>query len=336
MKALVYTAPHEMTYQDYQDPTIQDGHVIIKIHAVGICGSDMHAFHGHDPRRLPGLVLGHELAGEIVESASPLYKNGDRVTINPLITCGYCKYCLEGRDNICSNRTMVGMLKTQGAYAQFISVPAKCCIPIGDKLSYKEAAITEPAANAIHGLGLIMKGIHRPLPEAKSLIIGGGAIGMLFAILMRSYGCRDITLAETNPLRRATLEKYLDCNFVNPLTDTIEENSFDFALDAVGLAATRNLALASLAPGSTFMHLGLQDWSSEIDMRKITLAELRVLGHYCYTQADLHATVKALNANVFGDLAWVEEMSMQAGPQAFNDLSDGKIASPKIILRPWD
>ncbi len=336
MKALVYTAPHEVQYLDVQDPTVKEGDVLIKIHAACICGSDMHAFHGHDPRRNPGLVLGHELSGEIVETKSSLYKVGDRVTVNPLLTCGVCRNCLQGRDNICLNRTMIGMLQTQGAYAQYISIRADRCIPLGDKISYRDASLTEPAANTIHALDLSMKVMHRPLPEMKALIIGGGAIGMLFALLMRSYGCRDITLAETNDLRRANLAKHLDCKLVNPITDTIEENAYDYAIDAVGLAATRNLAIASLGQGSVFMHLGLQDWSSEIDMRKITLSEMKVLGHYCYTHADLHATVKAIEEGVFGSLDWVSEMPMSAGPQAFNDLSDGKIASPKVVLRPWD
>ncbi len=334
MKALVYTAPHQMTYQDYKDPTLVDGEVIIKVHAVGICGSDMHAFHGHDPRRLPGLIMGHELAGEIVESGSPLYKKGDRVTINPIITCGHCEYCLQGRDNLCSNRTMVGMQR-EGAYAEYMSIPAQCVIPLGDKISYRDATITEPAANAVHALGMVARALHRPIAEAKSLVVGGGAIGLLFALLMKHYGCRNITMAETNDLRRDMLSQYIDCDFVNPLKENVEENSFDFAVDAVGMAPTRNLAIASLKPGATLLHIGLQDWSSEIDMRKITLAELKVLGTYCYTHADLCATVKAIEEGAFGTLDWVQECSMAEGPKAFDDLSAGRIASPKVVLTPW-
>ena len=86
--------------------------MILKIDAVGICGSDMHAYHGHDPRRLPGLVLGHEFCGTVLETASTRYAVGTRVTGNPLITCGVCEFCVQGRNNLCANRTMVGMTRT--------------------------------------------------------------------------------------------------------------------------------------------------------------------------------------------------------------------------------
>ena len=95
----------------------------MKIEAVGICGSDIHAYHGHDPRRKPGLVLGHEFCGTVVDSASPLYAKGTRVTGNPLITCGTCDYCVQGRNNLCEHRTMVGMTRP-GAFADLMSIPA--------------------------------------------------------------------------------------------------------------------------------------------------------------------------------------------------------------------
>lgn len=333
MKALIYTAPNCMEYSDFPDPVLQDNEVIIKTEAVGICGSDMHAFHGHDPRRKPGLVMGHELAGTILETASDLYKVGDRVTINPLIVCGYCDNCLQGRDNICLNRTMVGMTRP-GAYAEYMSIPAKSLIPLTDTISFEHAALTEPAATVMHALNLSMKSLHRPLPENKSLVIGGGAIGFLMALLMRSYGCRDITIAETNELRRANIAKYLDCKFMNPLTEEIEDSAYSFAVDAVGCVPTRNMAIKSLKQGATLMHIGLQDWESTIDMRKITLAELTVLGTYCYTHADMHAAMHALSDGVFGSLKWLEVRDLKDGNQIFNDLSDGKLAAPKVILSP--
>ena len=86
MKALVYTAANEVVYRDAPAPTRTGDEVLIRIEAVGICGSDMHAYHGHDPRRKPPLILGHELAGVIVDGPGA----GRRVTVNPLITCGAC------------------------------------------------------------------------------------------------------------------------------------------------------------------------------------------------------------------------------------------------------
>ena len=92
MKALVYTQPNEVQLLDRPEPQLEPGEVVLEIEAVGICGSDMHAYHGHDPRRKPGLILGHEFCGKIVQSAAPGFSVGQRVTGNPLITCGTCDW----------------------------------------------------------------------------------------------------------------------------------------------------------------------------------------------------------------------------------------------------
>lgn len=207
MKALVYTQPNEVQLLDRPEPAINDGEVVLKIDAVGICGSDMHAYHGHDPRRKPGLVLGHEFCGTILHSKSARYAQGTRVTGNPLITCGICDYCVQGRNNLCSNRTMVGMTRP-GAFAEFMSIPASSLIDMPQDMSAIHAALTEPAATALHAVNMSMKAMARPLPENRTLIIGGGAIGMLAALLLKNYGCREIVVAETNLLRRTSIEQH--------------------------------------------------------------------------------------------------------------------------------
>ncbi len=334
MKALVYTAPNEMTYTDYAYPNLETNEVIIKNISIGICGSDMHAYHGHDPRRNPGLVMGHELAGIVEESASSLYKVGDRVTVNPLIVCGKCDNCRQGRDNLCLDRTMVGMTRP-GSYAEYMSIPDHCLIPLTQNISFKDASLTEPAATVLHALNLSMKVMHRPMPELKSLVVGGGAIGFLMALLMRSYGCRDITIAETNSSRCEMIAQHLDCKFINPIKETVEDKSFNYVVDAVGCEPTRNLSIKAVKAGGAFMHIGLQDWATTIDMRKITLDEIVLLGTYCYTHADMHAAMHAISEGVFGSLDWVKSHPMEEGPEIFNKLSQGQIANPKIVLTPF-
>jgi 2-desacetyl-2-hydroxyethyl bacteriochlorophyllide A dehydrogenase len=333
MKALVYTAPKQMTLQERSYPDLRDGEVILRIDAVGICGSDMHAWHGHDPRRLPGLVLGHELAGTVVDSAMGQVKPGTRVTANPLITCGTCEYCLQGRNNLCANRTMVGMTRP-GAYAEFMSIPASSLIDIPQDMSALQAALAEPAATALHAINLIARALIRPLPECRVLVIGGGAIGMLSALLLRSYGCNDVTMAEVNPLRRASAERYAQCATFDPLQGSAAQDAFEVVIDAVGAVATRKAALAAVKPGGVVMHIGLQDWASEIDMRKLTLAEITLLGTYTYTTADIQATVKALYRGAFGALEWVETRPMSQGAQAFSDLDAARTSSAKVVMVP--
>ncbi|CDS52174.1 L-threonine 3-dehydrogenase [Polaromonas sp. CG9_12] len=333
MKALVYTQPNELQLQERPRPELTDGEVVLKIDAVGICGSDLHAWHGHDPRRTPGLVLGHEFVGTVAESAARGFEPGTRFTGNPLITCGVCDYCVQGRNNLCSNRTMVGMTRP-GAYAEFMSIPAASLIAMPQDMSDVAAALTEPAATAWHAVNLSLRVLPRPVHECRVLVIGGGAIGMLAALLLKHLGVVRLTLSEPNSLRREAVQTHVGCETLDPRQQAPGENQYDYVFDAVGAKATRQQAFVAIRPGGVIMHVGLQDWASEIDMRKLTLSEITLLGTYTYTTADLRATVAALHAGVFGDLAWVEERPMAQGQRTFQDLDEGRAASAKIVLRP--
>ena len=330
MKALVYTSPNEMTYRDEPRPAPSSGEVLIRVDAVGICGSDMHAYHGRDPRRVPPLILGHEVAGEILAGPG----TGRQVTVNPLITCGHCEFCVQGRNNLCANRTMIGMTRA-GGFAQYLTTAASSVIELPVGMSSRAAALTEPAATALHAIEKAKHALVRPLPECSVLILGGGAIGLLAALLLKSYGCRQILLAEPNALRRESAQRTARCATYDPVqTSAPPDNSMELVFDGVGAKATRRAALAAVKPGGVVVHVGLADAASEIDMRKLTLAEITLIGVYTYTTADLHAAVAALDSGAFGDLAWVEERSLADGAQAFRDLDQGRAAAAKIVLRP--
>ena len=327
MKALVYTAPHEVTYRDEPAPSRGTEEVLLHIDAAGICGSDMHAYHGHDPRRVPPLILGHELSARVVEGPG----EGRRVTVNPLITCGRCEYCVQGRDNLCAHRTMIGMTRA-GGFAELMTTAASSVIDIPQDISVRAAALTEPAATALHAIAIATRALVRPLPECNVLVLGGGAIGMLAALLLQSYGVRRISVGETNALRRASLTNATQAHVYDPARE--QPSGADLVLDAVGAGATRTTALGAVKPGGVVMHVGLMDWASEIDMRKLTLAEITLIGTYTYTTTDLRAAVAALAGGAFGDLAWVEERPLADGAAAFRDLHEGRSAAAKIILRP--
>jgi alcohol dehydrogenase len=333
MQALVYTQPKELQLQTRPQPELAKGEVVLKIEAVGICGSDMHAWHGHDPRRKPGLVLGHEFVGRIEASDAPGFEPGTRWTGNPLITCGVCEYCVQGRNNLCANRTMVGMTRP-GAYAEYMSIPAASLVAIPQDMPARTAALTEPAATAWHAINLSIRALLRPLHECRVLVIGGGAIGMLAALMYKRLGVTHLTVTELNPKRRETLKRAVGCEVIDPRETPLQDSAYEHVMDAVGAKITRQQALSAIKPGGVMMHVGLQDWASEIDMRKLTLAEITLLGTYTYTTADLRATVAALHEGQFGDLAWVEERPLADGPQAFLDLDSGASAAPKIVLRP--
>ena len=333
MHALVYTQPNEVRVQDRPYPEMADGEVIIKIESAGICGSDMHAYHGQDPRRNPGLVLGHEFAGTVVESRDGSIAVGDRVSGNPSITCGFCDNCLQGRSNLCSNRTMVGMTRP-GAFADYMSIPAVSLIKLPGDLEIDAAALTEPAATALHAINLSQRALCRPLQEGRVLILGGGAIGMLAALLLKHYGVNQLALVELNAKRGQSIRDHVGCDVLDTTKTALSESAYHLVLDCVGAAATRKAAFSAVKPGGAIVHIGLQDWASEIDMRKLTLGEITLMGAFIYTLADMRATVNLLRQGVFGDLGWVEKRSLAEGPAAFSDLHAGRTAAAKVLLKP--
>ncbi len=328
MKALVYTAIKETAYRDEAEPTLGPADALIAVEAVGICGSDMHAWHGHDPRRVPPLILGHEAAGRVIDG--PM--KGQRVVVNPLISCGSCQDCRGGRANLCPERELVGM-RIPGAFAERLALPAANLIPVPDGMLAAAAALTEPCATAWHALSLAARTAWRPLPESRALVIGGGSVGLLGGLILKAWGAAEVQLAETNALRRQTAANAGLASF-DPIKQPAEAGRFDLVMDAVGSTATRSAAVAATRQGGVIAHVGLQDRAGDLDARRLTLAEITFLGVYTYTDADLRASLAALHDGRLGALDWVEERPLAEGGLAFLDLDRGATPAAKIVLRP--
>ncbi len=330
MKALVYTDTLEMEYRNEPKPVPGPGEALVKLEAVGICGSDMHAYHGHDARRVPPLILGHEAVG--VVQNGPL-KNR-RVVLNPLMTCGHCDHCQGGRSNLCSERELIGM-RLAGAFAQYITIPERNLLDMPQDMDSVIASLAEPAATSLHAIYLAEKVLHRPISECRALVLGGGSIGVFAALLLKHKGCTDICLGDTNSLRRSTAKKLGCCTVYDPLAkDLPEENSFDLVIDAVGSGRTRAASCCFVRAGGVISHVGLQDNEPGLDTRRITLDEITFLGNYTYSAVDLRAAIHALYEGALGPLDWVETRALSEGASAFREIHEGSVAAPKIVLRP--
>jgi 2-desacetyl-2-hydroxyethyl bacteriochlorophyllide A dehydrogenase len=328
MKALVYTANEEMTYRDEPEPVAQAGDALIAIESVGICGSDMHAYLGHDERRVPPLILGHEAVGTVLEGAD----RGRRVVLNPLITCGVCDKCLGGRQNLCAQRDLIGMYRA-GAFAEKIAIPERNLITVPDDMSGAHAALTEPGATGLHAVLLAERIINRPLSESRALVIGAGSVGLLTALILRDKGVEEIVVADTNPLRRQLVEQFCDFTLLDPLHEQAAPQYFDCVFDAVGGGVTRDQAVLACRSGGVIVHIGLMDSKGSMDIREITLREITFIGTYTYTPVDLRTTLKKLHSGALGDLGWIEQRPLAAGAQAFDELLHGRCAAPKIVLQ---
>ena len=334
MHALVYTDTQKIEYREEKNPTEKQGESILKIQASGICGSDMHAYHGKDDRRIPPLILGHEVSGVIQNG-----KFKDKtVVLNPLISCEKCDYCKNGREHLCPERTMIGMskpIKREGGLAELVSVPEKNIYEVPKALDTKEAALAEPTAVALHAVILAEQTLKKPLAESKVLVQGAGAIGLLCGlILSKDKNCKNIVLSDPNKKRLDECSKYLDAKFVNPTDKSIRENGFDLVMDSVGLEVSRQQAIHVVSPGGSIVQIGLTQPSGRFNFRKLTIQEITLIGTYCYTNNDFKNTLNLLTNKTLGSLEWIEYRELKKGAEAFNEIHNGTCVAPKIILIP--
>ena len=334
MKALVYTGEQELTYREEKDPIEKEGESILEVHASGICGSDMHAYHGKDERRVPPLILGHEVSGKIING-----KFKDKVAVlNPLITCGKCEFCSSKSEHLCPNRVLLGMnrpYERQGAFAELITVPNTNIYDVPKKLDVKEAAVAEPTAVAYHAVQISEKTSKKDLKNCRILVQGAGAIGLLCSlILSKIKNSKNIVISDPNELRLNECSKYVEAKFVGPTHKEINNDSFDLVFDTVGLEISRQQAINVVKPGGSIIHIGLTQPAGEFNFRKATLQEITFIGTYCYTNQDFSDTIQILANKDIGNLDWIEYRELQKGGDAFKQIHDGTCSAPKIILLP--
>jgi L-iditol 2-dehydrogenase len=331
MKALIYTGPHALEWRDEPEPVPGNDEALVRVEAVGICGSDLHAYHGHDARRPPPLILGHEAAGRVASGPNA----GRRVAVNPLVTCGACDACDGGRPHLCRSRQIISMPPRPGAFATLLRAPERNLVPVPDELPIEKAALAEPLAVSYHAVNHGARFLARPLSAARCAVLGGGAIGLGCALVLAMQGTREIHLGETNEARRRTAARAGEIRCYAPgEAGEPAESSIDLVIDAVGAAATRAAACRLAKPGGVIVHVGLLPGSEGLDVRKLTLQEISFTGVYCYTPLEFRETLDAIADGRLGPLDWFEERPLAEGAGAFRDLDSGATGAAKIVLRP--
>ena len=329
MKALVQTAPNTLVYRDEPDPAPMPGEAIIRVEAVGICGSDMHAIHGHDSRRPTPIILGHEAAGRVLSGP----RAGQRVAVNPLVVPLDCPFAQEGRAHLSPQRQILSMPPRPGAFAELARAPEENLVPIPEDMPAIHAALAEPIAVSYHAVHHGARLLGRPLPAARCLVLGGGAIGLAAALVLVQAGAGEVWLIEPNAARRATALR-AGITLARAPAEAPEAGSCDLILDAVGAAATRASACALARPGGVIVHAGLLPGAEGLDVRRLTLQEITFTGTYCYTPQEFRTVVGLLVAGRFGALDWLESRPLAEGAAAVAAIDAGAVAAAKIVLIP--
>lgn len=253
MKAAVLQGTKQLKVLEWAYPSPSSKEVIVKVKSCGICGTDQHIYHGHpgSAEVQPPIVLGHELAGEIVEVGTEVssFKKGDRVSIDPNIYCGTCEYCRSNRANLCNHLQAVGVTR-DGGMGEFCVVPEANCYMIPDQMSFEEAALVEPLGCVLHGF----KKIHLS-SLSKVLIIGGGFIGQLFLQLVKQQNVQSITVSEPADNKRELLYTLGADEVIHPSKAT--NLVVDVVIECVGRAESMELAVKSAAKGGQVLLFGV-------------------------------------------------------------------------------
>ena len=320
MKALVYTGVETLEYRAVADPVANQGETLVRIDSVGICGSDMHAYLGHDERRPAPLILGHEGAG--------VTSDGRRMTINPLVTDPTSAASRSGRENLCPSRQIISMPPREGAFAERVAIPERNLVAVPDHITFEQAALAEPIAVSWHAVRLGLAAMH-PADQRRAHVLGGGAIGVAAALALKAMGVNEVTMSEPNVARSEYLRKVCGINVVAE-----PEKNVPLVIDAVGFASTRAAACAVVSPGGVILHIGLGSSEGGLDIRRITLQEITLIGTYTYTAQDFRDTCAAMFEGRLGALDWFETRALTDGAAAFSDLRAGTTHAPKIILKP--
>ena len=240
MKAAVLYANEDIRYDDYATPNIgeNDGNsVIVKVHATGICGSDIPRVLHNASHYYPN-VLGHEFAGEIVDTGNSVttLNIGDRIAGAPLIPCMRCADCQNGNYALCRHYSFIGS-REQGSFAEYVKIPAINAVKFDSGISYEQGALFEPSTVALHGLR-----INNYIGGCDAAILGGGTIGVFTMQWAKIFGAKSVTVFDISDERLELCKKMgADC-VINTRTEKINKNAYNFVFETAGVTDTMKLA----------------------------------------------------------------------------------------------
>jgi len=344
MEALVWLGPRCMEMQMLPTPTPAQDEVLVEVTAVGVCGSELSGYLGQNSLRRPPLVMGHEFCGRIVQVGGGALANGEkpscgqRVVVNPLISCGACHLCRSGLPNLCLRRQIIGAHRP-GAFARYVCALAAQCWPLPDAMGDTAAALVEPLACALRGV----RHVAWQASEGPLLILGAGPIGLFCLAIAHAEQPEGMILVSDRIERRLQQARQWGASVtVNGRKDDAEQHLRSIlpegvaaVIDAVGSDVTRTLALQLVRPGGRVLFIGLHDETSPLAANYLVRQEIGIRGSFAYTPADFAAALGLLEAGLITPApTWLEEQPLREGAKIFAGLIDGTLTTPKVILRP--
>ena len=294
------TAPKTIRFQQIDIPAPDPGEVQINIKRIGVCGSDIHVYHGLHPYTSYPIVQGHETAGEVTALGEGVtdFKPGDKVTPEPQVFCGKCWPCTHGLYNICNELKVIGF-QTNGTACDYYTYPADCLVKLPDEMSYDEGAMIEPLSVAVRAVKKA-----GDIKGKEVLVMGAGPIGNLVAQTAKGLGAASVMAADINGFR---LEKAVECGIdytVNPSREKLDEKIIaafgaekkaDVIFECTGVQPGLEAAITNARKGTDIVVVAVYGKAPTVDMALVNEAELRLIGTARYNIDDFRTAIGLVN-----------------------------------------
>ncbi len=339
MKCVAIKGVRQFETKEIDEPTKKEGYVLIDVKKSGICGSDLHYFEAGAP---VGLVMGHEFSGVVVDPGSRTdLKVGDRVTALPISPCGECHACLKGNPQYCLetwNQAVGLSVDNPGGLTSRILVREDMVLRLPDEVSFEEGAMVEPTAVALHAVHLadIQVG-------AKVLVIGGGIIGLVSALLAKKEGASYVALSETNEARGkkalslGVADEFFDAKDEKVVEEMVErtEGGFDIVIECCGNSPAVSSALMAVKPGGCVVLVGVSLGPVTIPTVLGVMRELTIKGAIAYTKEEFASVISLIAEKQIDVMPFVdEEIGLDEVQTAYEKLTSGTTAKVKILVDP--
>lgn len=346
LKALVYHGPNDLRFEDALQPEPSSRKLLVRVRAVGICGSDVHGYMGLTGRRIPPMIMGHEIAGDVVAVGEEVtkFRVGDRVAVDPIICCTQCDFCLSGQTNICKSRRVIGVSMQNetinGAMAEYIAIPEHVAIKIPEELSYEQGALVDPLAVSVHGvrMGGELKG-------KTVAVIGAGQIGLFAMQAAKAFGAKAVTAIDIIDKRLSLAEELGADHSINAKILTqdgrdlkescLQHGGFDVVIEAVGVAITVQQAIYLAKSGGTVVLMGLGQKEVTIDAHHVVENEIILRGTYIFVEKDGVDAIRLLKEGLVDIDKMVDCVEpLEKGPELFATLAKEDGSLFKVLMIP--
>lgn len=338
MKQAIMSAPGEIRFEEAPVPSPLPEEALLRVRRVGVCGSDVHVYHGKHQYVTYPLIQGHEVAAEIVEVGEQVrgFSVGDNVTVQPQSYCGTCYQCSHGRYHICENLKVMGF-QLPGCAREYFTVAADKLIPLPKELSPDHGALIEPVAVAVHAVG--RTGSIRGM---RVLVLGAGTIGNLVAQAAVAEGAASVVITDVvesrlKLARRCGLANCLNTSAEQPAVKVREifgEEGADVVFDCAGAAATIRQAADCTHKGADIVIVAVFPADASVNLAAVQRRELRVIGTHMYQRRDFERGIELLqSAKLVLEPLITTHFDFADYPAAYRMIDENPEQTMKVIIR---